>query len=506
MSNKKQNEKIDIGKVLKLSDLNFEERVRKQVEQGDFTNSQALIEIAKEIAEFFIEENGEVYATVELNNTYYHVPVSDYRFERILRKVYFDIFKKPINKSLLTEAIETISAYQEFSLQHNSRQKIFIRVGGTKDTVYINLNRPTGEVVKVDSTGWTIITNPPVKFRKNDNLKPLPLPSRGGSIQELSDFLNVSEDDKILIYSFLLGCFSPTGPYPLLILQGPQGVGKSFLSQLLKKIVDPAFAAPIRSLPRNEQDLMISAQKSHLLAFDNLSGISKAMSDSLCKLSTGGGFATRKFYENSEEVVISAMRPVILNGIDFIARRPDLADRSIIIDLIPIKLSNRKTEEELMIEFETRLPRIFGALLDALSIATREYKRISLDISPRMADYAKWAQAGEIGFGFKSQTFLKAYLQNRKKIAEESVEHDLLISSIFDCLTKYKFLSGNATTILENLKKFVPVDVQNSKYFPAPHHLKDELTRIVPILNANNISYSYKRNNKGRIHTLKLVD
>lgn len=502
MSNKNNKKKVQIGNVKKLSELSSIEKIKKQVEQGDINTSQALIEIAKEIATFFIEESGMVFASVFVNQVDHHFPVKDAKFKKLLRKSYYEIFGKTISKSALTEAIETIEAFKEFTL-NSDRHKTFIRVAGNRNTIYIDLNRSSGEVVEVNESGWSVSLNPSIKFRRPSTLWSLPIPNRNGSINDLSHFLNISDEDKVLLYSFILGCFSPNGPYPILILQGPQGTGKSFISNLIKRIVDPSFA-PIRSLPRSEQDLMISAQNSHLLAFDNLSGLTNAMSDSLCKLSTGGGFTTRKFYENTEEVVISALRPVILNGIDFIARRPDLADRSIIINLLPINKNQRKSQEELMIEFETLLPGIFGSVLDALSIAISEFNNICLDSSPRMADFAKWATAGETGFGYKSGTFMKNYDLNQKRVAEEAVEHDLLISAIVDCLNTIKKISGSATELLKILKNFVPIDAQSSKWFPAPNQLKDALTRIQPILNANNIKYEYVRSNGARIHTIEL--
>ena len=58
---------------------------------------------------------------------------------------------------------------------------------------------------------------------------------------------------------------------------------------------------------------MIAASNGHLLAFDNLSTV--RLSDEFSRLATGAGFSTRTLYENREEEIFSAARPVILNGI-----------------------------------------------------------------------------------------------------------------------------------------------------------------------------------------------
>ena len=80
--------------------------------------------------------------------------------------------------------------------------------------------------------------------------------------------------------------------------------------------------APLRSLPREDRDLFIAATNSHVQAFDNVSGMPQWTSDALCRLSTGGSFATRQLYTDGDEMLFEASRPVILNGITDIVTRP----------------------------------------------------------------------------------------------------------------------------------------------------------------------------------------
>ena len=100
----------------------------------------------------------------------------------------------------------------------------------------------------------------------------------------------------------------------------------------LRALVDPS-GAPLRSEPKEPRDLMIAASNGEVLAFDNLSHVPAWLSDALCRLSTGGGFATRELYTDNEEVIFDAMRPVILTGIEDLATRSDLLDRSVLLTL-----------------------------------------------------------------------------------------------------------------------------------------------------------------------------
>src|SRR5262249_19021261 len=155
-----------------------------------------------------------------------------------------------------------------------------------------------------------------------------------------------------------------------LAVTGEQGSAKSTLLRLLRALIDPNVAA-IRSFPHDERDLIIAASNGWLPCFDNASSIPIWLSDALCRLATGGGFATRTLYENDEETIFNAMRPVCVNGIEDVVNRGDLADRAIALVLPRIAEEQRKTEAALWHAFERERPAILGALLDAVSGALR---------------------------------------------------------------------------------------------------------------------------------------
>src|SRR3954464_9736604 len=175
--------------------------------------------------------------------------------------------------------------------------------------------------------------DPPVRFRRSAGMQPLPLPLRGGSIESLAPFLNLaSETDFVLIVVWLLAALRAGGPYPVLAIAGEQGSAKTVLSKILRAVIDPNVA-PVRTLPRDERELFIAASNAHVLAFDNLSGLSPWLSDTLCRLTSGGAFSTRRLFTDRDEMLFAAARPIILNGIEDFITRPDLADRAIMLML-----------------------------------------------------------------------------------------------------------------------------------------------------------------------------
>jgi len=148
------------------------------------------------------------------------------------------------------------------------------------------------------------------------------MPEKGGHIDELRPFVDVANDVHwVMIVAWIVAAFRPTGPYPVLVVNGEQGSAKSTVCRILWMLFDPN-AAPLRSEPKEPRDLMIAATNAWCLMLENLSGVPAWLSDALCRIATGGGFATRKLYSDDEEKLFDAQRPVVLNGIPELATRP----------------------------------------------------------------------------------------------------------------------------------------------------------------------------------------
>src|SRR2546427_7653578 len=98
------------------------------------------------------------------------------------------------------------------------------------------------------------------------------------------------------------------------------------------------------------------------MAIDNLSHLPPWLSDALCRLATGGGHSARTLYTDLEEISLAVKRPVILNGIEDVATRPDLAERVLQIELETIPDEKRITEKDLWLKFDKQRPAIFSGV------------------------------------------------------------------------------------------------------------------------------------------------
>src|SRR4029079_3184236 len=290
------------------------------------------------------------------------------QFRNWLRKRYFDETGDALSSATLTAALDLIEAKAQFDAPE---RQINLRVAQHDGSIYLDLADKAWQCVEIDDQGWRLISAPPPRFRRTAGILPLPPPQKGGSVEALLPFLNLAcRNDFILIVAWLLAALRPHGPYPVLAIAGEQGSAKTTLTKVLRALLDPNVA-PVRALSRDERELMVSANNGHVLAFDNLSGLSPWLSDAFCRLASGGSFAVRKLYTNDEEMLFQAARPILLNGIEDLISRPDLADRAIFLQLPCVAEENRRSEAQRWEDFEQARPGILGALLDAASYGLR---------------------------------------------------------------------------------------------------------------------------------------
>jgi hypothetical protein len=301
-----------------------------------------------------------------------------------------------------------------------------------------------------------------------------------------------------------LGNASGGGPYPLLAISGEQGSAKTVLSKLLKSLIDPNVA-PVRALAREERDLVIAANNSHVLAFDNLSGLPHALSDAFCRLATGASFGLRQLYTDQDEVLFQAARPILFNGIEEAISRPDLADRAIFLTLTPIDDRRRRPERQLWRDFEVARPSILGSLLDAVAHGLRKFSKIHLDRLPRMADFALWATACETAF-WPAGTFLRAYQANRRDAVEDLIDTDPVAVRVREIMADRSSWTGTASDLLRAGADFPGHGFSNGngRWPKNARALAGRLRRAQTFLRTLGIEMTFAREGRAGIRTIRI--
>lgn len=331
-------------------------------------------------------------------------PVRSRAFRLWLSRLFYEQEGKPPHGQAVQDALNVLEGKALFEGEQHDTS---IRVCHQPGEVWLDLGTPDWGAVRVTAQGWQVVpAEAAPRFRRSKSTGQLPPPKAGRALATLLEPWDLGEGQFALVVAWLLGTLSP-GPYPVLALTGEQGSGKSTLARFLRAVIDPG--GDLVSMPKDSRDLFITARNSHVLAFDNVSGISPWLSDDLCKLSTGGALRTRELYTNEEETLLQARRPIILNGITDFVTRQDLLDRATLIALRPIE--GYQPEGELWEGFHRLHPQALAELLDLTALALRELHRTPAP-NVRMADFARWALAAEAGYA-EPGAFLDAFLDMR---------------------------------------------------------------------------------------------
>jgi putative DNA primase/helicase len=104
--------------------------------------------------------------------------------------------------------------------------EVFVRVGRDEDeeesTYFLDLGDPSGRAIEIHAQGWFAVDRPAVQFRRPAEQSAFPMPCVDRSIDLLRPYLNLNDDDFRLLVTWIEAARRPVGPYPILVLNGPQ--------------------------------------------------------------------------------------------------------------------------------------------------------------------------------------------------------------------------------------------------------------------------------------------
>lgn len=447
---------------------------------------------------------GETFATMPVNGHRENWPIQSREFRRWLAARSYEATGSAPGTQALEEALRVQEAR---AASEGLEQAPWRRTGWRNGKHYIDLCDATWRAVEIGADAWRVLAGHDLPFVRSPRMRPLCEPEAGYDIAELRPFANVAtEDDFYLLVAWVLAAMRHKGPYPVLILNGEQGSGKSELSRFLRDLVDPSSPA-VQGPPKDEQGLIVSAQNGHLIALDNISHIDGMISDALCRLSTGSGFAVRALHTDKDENIFEGARPILLNGIPAFAERPDLSERSIVVRLLSVEEHQRRAVAEMNEAWTLARPRILGAIFDGLSSAVKRIESTSLERMGRMADFEQWARAGEPGLGFERGTISAAYSRNRRESTESSFENDQVAVAILKFMdhAPTTLWAGTATELLGKINGFAPDNVRDMRIWPkTAQKLANDIERGKPLLRGKGLLVE-RRHSGQTIYTITRI-
>jgi hypothetical protein len=407
--------------------------------------------LATELVELVTNSNAELWHDPTSQQPYITVTIDHHREHyRLDTRAAHDWLARLAHQTLgrvpsgqaVTDAARALSATERYD---GAAHSVGVRLAAFGDSLVLDLGDPSWRVVVITPSGWHIEELSPIRFRRPRGMLALPEPVPGGSLNPLRELLQItSEATWTQLVGWQLGMFAPSGPYPVEMLLGEQGSGKSLLGRFQRGLIDPHMT-PLRGPVRDERDLMIAASHAHVVALDNISRIPNWLADSLCRIATGGGFATRALRTDDDEHIIAVTKPVMLTAISAVITRGDLLDRATVISLPTIPESRRRSESTLLAEYEALRPSLLGAELDLVVAALRERAGVKASALPRMADHVLWVMAAEKALGWVPGTYARAYSQQQQDAVEIQLDGDALVHALRHLMADREIWKGTPT-------------------------------------------------------------
>jgi hypothetical protein len=424
--------------------------------------AENLVRWALEKFELWHGENKEPYATTKATPQVTY-DILDTEFSNVLNHHYYSTLGKVVTPGQINTVIATLAARASQGIE----RRAYLRKATLPGAIYLDLGNESRRVVEVTAEGWKVVDESPVRFRRTDFTGSLPEPVSGGNLTELRKIVNLPQplsmddpDPLVLVVAWLLGALGPERPYTILGVSGEMGSAKSFLTKTLRLLVDPCRGSDVgmSRLPNKKEELPSLFDNNFSVCFDNCGHFEREISDLLCIASTSGSFPIRKLYSDKKLLKVDARRPIIMNGIADMTKYQDLADRMVRINMRTLGDGTYKDESVIEETFDYYLPRIFGALLDAIACGLKNFASTKLEKAPRMADFARWVTACEPSCPWKPGEFMAAYTENRQSVASASIEGNKVASYIESLCGVGEMDSGFAT----ESNKPTPVKLEGS--------------------------------------------
>lgn len=449
---------------------------QRQPEGEHQSQASQLVKFVEDRFELFCDESKDVYARDFKTGEVRNVASRQFR-DCLLAGFYTSTGKAPRDQSV-REALGTLAGLGRF---HGQQREVNLRFAGAAGEYWLDLAIPgSSRAVWLRPGRWKIAEGAEVAFIRPESMQPLPVPIPGGNLDLLWKVANVPRGCRLLVLAWLIECLRPDTPFPVCELLGEQGSAKSTTQTALRRLIDPN-ACDLRGAPKSVEDVFVSAGACALVSLENVSHLSAPMQDALCVLATGGGFAKRKLYSDTEESVIQVKRPIILNGISAAVTAQDLVDRAITIET-PV-IAERHEVTGLRREYEERRAHLLGALLDlaAKALAILPDMRLPAGDRPRLVEFALLGMAVAKAAGHRPEDFMQEFGASRQESLARTIDASPVAAAVVELIeARPQGITAAAKEILLALDQYRPTGCDS--WPRSPKGLGDALRRAAPAL------------------------
>jgi len=403
--------------------------------------------------------------------------------------------------SLSENAITTTLLDAEATAATAPSKERLLRATKTKDAFLIDLGGPEWIAQKISAQGVSSI--PAAEhFRRFETTLPLVIDA-SGKREDFDSFVNLlgaTLETRILLETYLLTAWLAGFPHVVLVVYGPNGSAKSSRMSAIKTLLDPETVG-LSSLPKSEAELAQHLSHHYIAYYDNLSGLSQAQSDALCRACTGESFTKRQLFTDEGDVVFQYQRLVGLNGISVPATAPDLLDRAILLSLKRIPAPARITDADFKEKVGLLVPKARGFIMAALPGILQRLDSIPRRNLPRMADFAVYGETAAQELGYPAGAFLEAYAANQTERTAAALDNSLVADVIRAFLDETQHFEGTPKALYAALDGFTQAkgtNLKGTEWPKAANALMRELAKLEAALADSGYWLRTTRNSKER--------
>lgn len=472
----------------------------KGSQEEKMSDEERILVLVESKAEYFFSTNKQVFATMKEHNgrtvTYL---VSSLEFEMRMRLLFLDELSIKVMKPDMWKKI--VSYINTLAYRSGIEKEVSNRIASEKHTIYYDLQNDDYECVMINDEGYEIVPVPDGMFYRMGMDVPQCAPKwneKFDFLGELAKIFNFEKKSLELFGIWLINCFIPQSPTPLLLLTGPQGTGKSTCSEQIAELVSPQQLKRC-ALPTKTDDLVTLIVNRCITVLDNASFLNKQSSDALCQTVTGGTYAKRSLYSNGELYSVPMKSAIVINGIDNVVTKGDLLSRALIFNLVKIDNGKIQTDEQLKKQFEKKKPYFLGSIFNIISYVLEDIDSIEdSDYVIRLAGFQNMAiKIGRVLLN-KDSKYIKELLKANKAEADmQAVESNPLAVLIREYMEKRKRWKGSVMEFYNQLRDFAEEkDLNNSTFPKSPSSLSRNLNNLSTTLEKTGITFINKNNGK----------
>ena len=461
----------------------------------------------------FLADDGSVYVSCTDRANSYVVAIKSQHGQALINQFAAEhgVTLSKADRQEITEKLETYAVLQK------TIKPIWYRVAPYGKGVEIDVGDEQHTRVRITPGAVDIIVaGSATLFVRSPVMKSIVLPADHGDFNLLRKYLpNLDFFDFLLLVGWLTYTIAhpkaESTKYVILVLDGGQGSGKSFLCIVIGSLIDPS-AVGAQLLHSNSKDLAIAGRNSHILMFDNIRSFTPAMSDTLCVASTGGAISSRTLYTNDGQSVMRLHVAMVLNGIHPFISQSDLAQRCLPITLKPLSPSSRVSEKQLITDFQNDLPVIQRGLYNLIASILQHLPDAEVLYPERMLDFSQWLAALELALGHPKDrlgAIQEHYSEALKQGQLSSLQDNLLGATLIDFSESLgsNGWSGSPTDLYKKLSDQVLPSTTKSRDWPQNAiALSKRLHPLQPALLSQNINLSFTRGKSRTITISKIED